>query len=106
MIANDVGFNSIVTAAKNSSTKAIMWLMNQDQYEIDLRSATPSGTTIAAFLILQEELSPSLLNSILRSGILIDSPCTEAWRFRYGPDSLVIRGTYFMEDDLKGKTHN
>jgi hypothetical protein len=109
MIANDVGFNSILTAAKNRSTKAIVWLMNQDQYEVDLRSASPSGTTAAAYLVLREDLSSSILNSMFRSRILIDSPCTKAWLVAYcrsGPDSLLIRGTDFKDNGLKGKSDN
>ena len=105
MIANDVGFNSIVTAANNRSTKAIVWLMNQDQYEIDLRSATPSGTTAAALLVLRDDLSSSILNSIIRSGILMDSPCTKAWLVtfcRSWPDSFLIRGTDLEDNGLKG----
>jgi hypothetical protein len=98
MFTNDVGFNAVFTAARNKSTQAVIWLMNQDTYEIDLNHRNPGGVSAASILSGRDDLSTSHLTPLLRSGISINSPCISSWRFRLRPkdchEFVVIRGRH------------
>jgi hypothetical protein len=96
MVANDVGFTAVFTAARNKSTQAVIWLMNQDTYEVDLHHRNRGGITAASVLSERDDLSASHISPLLQSGISINSSCVGTWRFRLRPkdclEFVVIRG--------------
>jgi hypothetical protein len=104
MFTNDIGFNSVFTAASNKSTQAVIWLMNQDTYEIDLHHRNPGGVSAASILSGRDDLSTSHISPLFRSGVSINSPCISSWRFRLRPkdchEFVVFRGRGSKDQSL------
>jgi hypothetical protein len=104
MLTNDIGFNAVFTAARNKSTQAVIWLMNQDTYEVDLHHRGPGGISAASILSGREDLSESYISPLLRNGISINSPCISSWRFRRRPEDcnefVVFIGRHSKDQNL------
>jgi hypothetical protein len=92
MQGDDIGFNSIFGAAKGRYSHSLVWLVNQDEFELDLNYATPAGFTAAAMIVQREDLSSQLFEPLLRNGIALDAPCAKMWRFRSGYWFLRFKG--------------
>jgi ankyrin repeat protein len=89
MQSDDIGWTPIFTASKNNTSKSLLWLMNQDEYELDLSYTTPGGLTAAALIVQREDLSTTLFQPLVRNGILVDAPCANKLGFfRFGIDSI------------------
>jgi hypothetical protein len=82
MQSNDIGWTPVFYASKSSASKYLLWLMNQDEYELDLNYTTPGGLTAAALLVQREDLSAAMFQPLLQNGIPVDAPCAERLRFQ------------------------
>ena len=85
MQCDDIGFNSMLSAARDSCNETMSWLLNQNEFVIDLRCETPAGYSAAAYITTREDFSPSLLADSVKNGVEPGSPCVNHWHFRYGP---------------------
>jgi len=92
MQSNDIGWTPVFYASKSSASKYLLWLMNQDEYELDLNYTTPGGLTAAALLVQREDLSAAMFQPLLQNRIPVDAPCAERLRFqrwqRFGINSI------------------
>jgi ankyrin repeat protein len=100
MQSDDIGETSIFTASRNHSPESWIWLMNQDEYEVDLNYATPGGMTAAALIAQREDLSATLFEPLLRHGIVVDAPCTKMWHFQYGYWFLRFHGLLAFNTEI------
>lgn len=94
MQIDDIGWTSIFTATKNRTSQSLLWLMNQEEYELDLNYTTPGGITAAALIVQREDLTAALFEPLLRNRIAVDAPCAKRWRFQFGVNFLTFRGTF------------
>jgi hypothetical protein len=92
MIADNTGFTSVLTAAKNPFNKAVFWLLNQDIYDINLQFSALGGMATSALLARRKDLSSEILAPLLRKGISVNAACARRWRFKHGPGNLTIKG--------------
>lgn len=101
MQSGDIGETSIFTASRMHNAESLVWLMNQDEYEVDLNYATPRGMTAAAFIAQREDLSAKLFEPLLRSGIAVDAPCAKWWHFRLGYWFIEFKGLFVWDTEIK-----
>jgi hypothetical protein len=94
MQSDDIGWNSIFTASRDRTSESLLWLMNQNEYEIDLNYATLGGVTATAVISQREYLSTTLLQHLVRSGVAIDAPCAKRWRFKFGHWFIRFEGMF------------
>jgi hypothetical protein len=100
MNVDDIGRIAVLDGAGTSlSGDSLSWLMNQDNYELDLQYVAPTGHTAAAYISLRDDLSPELLAPLLRSGIDINGFCASTWHFNF---RYRLRG---MRSTLEGSNH-
>lgn len=92
MQSDDVGETTIITASRNYNSESLVWLMNQDEFELDLNYATPRGLKAAAVVVQREDLSATLFEALLRKGIAVDAPCARIWHFQFGHWFLNFKG--------------
>jgi hypothetical protein len=93
MQCDDVGWTPIFTASKNRSRESLLWLVHQDDYEVDLNYSTPEGTTTAAFFARRGDMCPTLFEPLLQKGIAINGPCAAVWGPKFASAVLKIKGT-------------
>jgi hypothetical protein len=75
----------------------LVWLLNQDEYELDLNYATPAGLTAASLIIQIEDLSPRLFEALLRKEIALDAPCARMWSCQLGFPFLQLKSKDLIE---------
>jgi hypothetical protein len=92
MQSGDIGYNSIFMASKNRSGRSLLWLIHQEEYELDLSYTTPGGTTAASLFVQREDLSPALFEPLLRKWTAIEAPCAKGWRPQFANDHFRILG--------------
>jgi hypothetical protein len=85
MQSNDIGWTSIFTASKGCTSESLVWLMNQNEYELDHNYKTPGGLTASALMAQRDDLCDTLFRPLLRNGIEVDAPCAGKW----GPEFKV-----------------
>ena len=95
MQCDDIGFNSMLSAARDSCNETMSWLLNQNEFVIDLRCETPAGYSAAAYITTREDFSPSLLADSVKNGVEPGSPCVNHWHFRYGPKFPKLGGVSY-----------
>jgi hypothetical protein len=84
MQPDDIGFNSIVTASGDCRNPMLPWLLNQEEYEVDVGYKTPSGHTTGAYISTRVDF-PELLPALIEQGINVNDPCAKHWLYRFGP---------------------
>jgi hypothetical protein len=77
MQSNDIGWTPVFHASKSPASKSLLWLMNQDEYALDLNYTTPGGLTAAALLVQREDLSATIFQPLLQNGLPVDAPCAD-----------------------------
>jgi hypothetical protein len=61
MQCDDIGFNSVICGAADASSKTLTWLLNQEQFAVDLWYKTPTGHTAAAYVTTRSRFSFDVL---------------------------------------------
>jgi hypothetical protein len=100
MQSGDIGETSIITASRMHTAESLAWLMNQDEYEVDLNYATPRGMTAAALIAQREDFSATLFEPLLRSGIAVDAPCAKKWHFKLGYWFVKFKGLFVFSTEI------
>jgi hypothetical protein len=103
MQSGDIGYNSIFMASKNRSSRSLLWLIHQDEYELDLSYTSPGGITAASLFVQREDLSPTLFEPILRKWTAIEAPCAKGWRPQFANGHFRIPG--MVPDDATQNSH-
>jgi len=94
MQSDDLDWNSIFTASRNRTPDSLLWLINQEEYQLDLKYETPGGVTTAAVIVQREDLSPALFQHLVRSGVAINAPCAKTWYPEFGWWFIRFRGMF------------
>ncbi len=100
MQSGNIGETSIFTASRMHTSESLLWLMNQDKYEMDLNYATPRGMKAAALVAQREDLSAKLFEPLLRSGIAVDAPCAKCWQFQLGYWFIGFKGLFVSDTEI------
>ena len=77
-------------ASKNRSGESLLWLVYQDEYELNLNYVTPGGNTAASLFVQREDLSPTLFEPRLHNWTAIEAPCAQWWRPQFALSMLRI----------------
>jgi hypothetical protein len=76
MQTDEIGYTSIMTASGDYRNAILPWLLNQDDYEVDLGYKAPTGHTTGAYMSTRGDF-PELLYLLLKRGIIINEPCAK-----------------------------
>lgn len=101
MQSGDNGETSIFTASRMHTSESLVWLMNQDEYEVDLNYATDGGMTAVALIAQREDLSATLFEPLLRSGITVDAPCAKRWDFQFDYRFVKFKGLLDFKTEIR-----
>jgi len=92
MQSDDIEWNAIFTASQNRTSQSLAWLINQNEYELDLKYATPGSITAATVMVQRDDLTAPLFGSLLKNGVAMDAPCAKWWRFQFAANFLRFKG--------------